>query len=304
MPAAALATTLAAKQAALAAQLKSLGTLLVAFSGGVDSAYLAVAAVDALGRDNVRAVLGVSASLARDVHERARQLAADFAVPFREIETHELDDANYVANRGDRCFHCKQELWNRLVPYARKAGLAAVADGTILDDLGEHRPGKGAGSRAGVVSPLAECGFTKRDVREAARARGIPIWDAPATPCLASRLAVGVTVTPERLSLVDRAESALRALGIAGDLRVRNLGDAARIELPPAELNLWATAERRAQLAAAVRGAGFKRVLFDRRGYRRGALQESHPAEPTDVIDITGETTGDDISHVPGDTLT
>jgi uncharacterized protein len=293
------ATTLAAKQAALSALLKSFGTVLVAFSGGVDSTFLAVAAVDALGKDNVRAVLGVSASLAHDVHERARQLAADFAVPFREIATHELDDANYVANRGDRCFYCKQELWSRLVPYALKAGLGTVVDGTILDDLGEHRPGRSAGASAGVVSPLAECGFTKRDVRDAARERGIPIWDAPAAPCLASRLAVGIPVTPERLARVDRAESALRALGIAGDVRVRNLGDAARIELPPSELERWADDERRAQLAAAVQSAGFIRVLFDLRGYRRGALQEPQEPDRGDLVEITSAVA----RTVPDDTL-
>ncbi len=180
----ATATNLVGKQAALTARLHSFGTVLVAFSGGVDSAYLVVAALDALGRDNVLAVLGVSASIAHGVHERARRLAADFGVPFREVATHELDDADYVANRGDRCFHCKLELWNRLVPYAREAGLAAIADGTILDDLGEHRPGKAAGTRAGVVSPLAECGFTKRDVREAARRGEFPAGMRPRRPAL------------------------------------------------------------------------------------------------------------------------
>jgi uncharacterized protein len=279
--------SLAEKQAALAARIGAYESLLVAFSGGVDSALLAVTALDVLGPARMLAVLGVSASMARDVHARARMLAGVFGVPFREVETHELDDGDYVANRGDRCFHCKQELWRRLVPIARESGFAVVADGTIAEDLHEHRPGGAAGARAGIVSPLAECGFTKHDVRAAARARGIPIWDAPAAPCLASRLAVGVTVTPERLASIDRAESALRALGIAGDLRVRNLGDAARIELPAAELGAWDDGAHHVQLAAAVRSAGFERVLFDRRGYRRGALQERQTMDAADVIDIT-----------------
>ncbi|HYV98831.1 MAG TPA: ATP-dependent sacrificial sulfur transferase LarE [Gemmatimonadaceae bacterium] len=268
--------------------LASRGSLLVGFSGGVDSALLAVVAHDVLG-ERMLAVLGVSASLAADVHARARQIANDFGVPFREMATHELDDENYVANRGDRCFQCKQELWRKLAPLADVLGFAALADGTIVDDLSEHRPGKAAGARAGVWSPLAECGLTKDDVRAAARLRGIPIWNAPAAPCLSSRLATGVTVTTERLARVERAETALRALGITGDLRVRHLGDAARVELPAGSVAEWERAPRRAALAAAVHAAGFARVLLDRRGYRRGSVstQERADAETGDVIEIT-----------------
>ena len=280
----------ALKERALAAWFRARGSVLVGFSGGVDSAYLAVTAADSLGAANVLAVLGVSGAVARDVHERARRLADEFGVPLREIATHELDDADYVANRGDRCYFCKQELWHRLVPIAHESGLATIVDGTIADDLHEHRPGHAAGVTAGVRSPLAECGFTKSDVRRAARARGIPLWDAPASPCLASRLAVGVTVTSARLANVEHAEAALRALGVTGDLRVRHLGDAARIELLPAQIDAWLAPARRAQLARAVVGAGFTRVLLDTRGYRRGALQEPGVSPANAVIDLTADT--------------
>lgn len=282
--------SLVPKQRALAAWLRERGSVLVGFSGGVDSAYLAVTAADTLGPSNVLAVLGVSGAVPHDVHERARRLADEFGVPFREVATHELDDADYVANRGDRCYFCKRELWQRLVPIAHESGLATIVDGTIADDLHEHRPGHAAGVNAGVESPLAECGFTKFDVRAAARARGIPLWDAPASPCLASRLAVGVTATAERLASVEHAEAALRALGVTGDLRVRHLGDAARIELLPAQVDGWLTPARRAQLANAVLGAGFARVLLDTRGYRRGALQEPGPSPSSAVIDLTADT--------------
>lgn len=271
------------KQENLAAWLVDRGSVLVGFSGGVDSAFLAVTAVDVLGPSSVLAVLGVSASLSRDVHDRAAQLVRQFGVPFREVPTNELDDADYIANRSDRCFHCKKELWARLIPIARSGGFGVVADGTIADDLVEHRPGMAAGRNAGVESPLAACGFTKADVRAAARERGIPIWNAPAAPCLASRVMTGIAVNRDRLAVIDRAESDLRALGIDGDLRVRHLGDAARLELPADSLSRWSDAESRAAIATVVQRAGFDRVLLDARGYRRGSLQERGNTEVTDI---------------------
>lgn len=278
-----LTPVLSAKQANLAAWLSARGSVLVGFSGGVDSAFLAVTAVDVLGPHNMLAVLGVSGSLARDIRDRAGLLARQFGVPLREIATNELSDADYVANRGDRCFYCKRELWNRLTPVARETGFAWVVDGTITDDLREHRPGRAAGAAAGVQSPLAECGFAKDDVRASARDRGIPLWDAPSAPCLASRVAVGVRVSAARLTRIEQAERGLRALGIAGDLRVRDLGADARIELPPDSLTQWSDAEGRSALAAVVQRAGFDRVLLDARGYRRGALQERGVPEVTDI---------------------
>jgi uncharacterized protein len=281
------------RMGALATWLRDRGSVVVAFSGGVDSAYLAVSARDVLGPERSLAVIGVSPSLPGSVLARARALAASFAVNVREIATNELDDPDYAANRGDRCFHCKTELWRRLLPVAAAGGFACVADGTIVDDLAEHRPGKAAGDRAGIASPLAECGFTKSDVRAAARARGIPVWNAPAAPCLASRVATGVRVTRDQLTRVDRAECALRALGIDGDLRVRVLGDDVRIELPPGKLGEWSDERRHHRLVAAVRAHGFARVFLDLRGYRRGALQDARPAAVVEITDAPENASGD-----------
>lgn len=262
------------EHAALIDWLEARGSLLIGFSGGVDSAFLAVTARDVLGRENVLAVLGASDAVPQAMRGRAAECAATFDIPYREVTTRELDDDDYVANRGNRCYFCKRELWSRLVPIAREAGLATIADGTLRDDLGEHRPGLAAGSEARIESPLAVCGFTKAHVRAAARARGIPFWDAPASPCLASRVATHVAVTSARLARIERAERRLHAMGVRGDLRVRDLGDAARVELPQGELERWLEPHAQKQIAAAVAEAGYARVTVDPRGYRRGALQE------------------------------
>jgi uncharacterized protein len=267
--------------AALLSWIERQGSLLVGLSGGVDSAFLAVTARDVVGRSNVLAVLGASDAVPAGLRQRAAECARMFDILYREIPTHELDDSDYVANRGNRCYFCKRELWSRLVPIAREAGLATIADGTLRDDLAEHRPGLAAGREVRVASPLAECGFTKTQVRAAARARGIPFWDAPASPCLASRVTTNVQVTSSRLARIERAELQLRALGVTGDLRVRDLGDAARVELPPEDLARWLEPAAQARVADAVRGAGYTNVTVDPRGYRRGALQERGP-EPGD----------------------
>lgn len=263
---------LAAKESALAAQLDARPSWLIAFSGGVDSALLTVVARRVLGSNRMRAALGVSAAVPLAVQQRAARIAEQFAIPFDAIETHELDDPGYVANRGNRCFYCKRELWTRLTRIARERGIGAVADGSIADDMTEHRPGRAAGAEASIVSPLADCGFTKSDVRTVARRMGIPLWNAPAAPCLASRVAVGVPVTRARLADIEHAEDAVRALGIDGDMRVRHVGDAARVELPPELLSAWSTADAQSQIMAAVRAAGFTDVSIDPRGYRRGAV--------------------------------
>src|SRR2546422_1374325 len=179
------------------------------------------------------AAIGRSASYPLAQWQAARALALRFDIPLVQIETRELEDPNYVANPTNRCFYCKTELWGRLVPEARARGLAVVCDGTNADDLagGEHRPGYAAGRSAGVRSPLAEVGMTKAQVREASRGLGLPTWDAPAAPCLSSRVVYGLTITPERLRQVEAAERYLRELGVTGDLRVRHHGGGgARIE--------------------------------------------------------------------------
>src|SRR6266705_1653100 len=183
---------------------------LLGYSGGVDSAFLAVVLRQELGRNRMLAAIGRSASYPEAQWRSARDVADRFDVPVLEVDTHELEDPNYLANPTNRCFYCKTELWSRLVPLARARGFAVVCDGTNADDLGEHRPGYAAGRTAGIRSPLAETGMTQADVRAAARALGIPIWDAPAAPCLSSRVAYGLEITPGRLEQVERAEDYLR----------------------------------------------------------------------------------------------
>ncbi len=262
-----------------AAQLRALvrtyPSALVGYSGGVDSALLAVVLRQELGRERMLAGVGRSASYPAAQWATARAVAQRFDVPLVELDTHELEDPDYLANPTNRCFFCKTELWRRLVPAARLRGLAIVCDGTNADDLREHRPGYAAGQAAGVRSPLAEAGLTKADVRHAARELGLPVWDAPAAPCLSSRVAYGIPITSERLAQVERAEGAeayLRQLGVTGDLRVRHHGDrgGARIEVEPRWVP-WVT-ERLPAIKERLTALGFALVEVDPRGYRRGGL--------------------------------
>ncbi|MBI1809529.1 MAG: ATP-dependent sacrificial sulfur transferase LarE [Gemmatimonadetes bacterium] len=273
-----------AKESALIAWFRERGSALVGFSGGVDSAYLACVAVDALGSDRVLAVIGKSASYPMEQWSRAREVADRFGVPVLELETHEMDDPRYAANPVNRCYFCKTELWSRLVPVARERGLACVVDGTNADDLSDHRPGRQAAVEHAVRSPLAELGFTKDDIRALSRARDIPTWAQPSSPCLSSRLPYGTAVTPLRLARVEAAERALRALGIAGDLRVRFYGETARVELGAAELVQWQTADRRRALHDAVTGAGFRTVELDLRGFRSGSLNRAGEPPSVEVL--------------------
>jgi len=262
----------ATKEQALVAWLRERASVLVGFSGGVDSAYLACVAVEVLGVDHALAVIGRSASYPAAQWATARAVADRFGVPVLEIDTDEMSDPRYAANPTNRCYFCKTELWSKLVPVARERGLAAIIDGTNADDLGDWRPGAQAAREAGVRSPLAELGFAKDDIRSLSRARGIPTWAQPSSPCLSSRLPYGTAVTAARLLEVERAEAAVRALGIGGDLRVRYHGDTARVELSRDELAHWLVPDRAARLAAAVRAAGFARVTLDLRGFRSGSL--------------------------------
>jgi uncharacterized protein len=255
---------------ALDALLSRFESVLVAFSGGVDSSVVAVAARRVLGRERAPAALGVSPSLGAREHQRAVSLASRFDLYLIEVPTEELADPGYVANAPSRCYFCKRELWGRLRDVAAARGLAVLADGTNADDLAEHRPGQRAAAERGVRSPLAELGMDKRAVREAAGALGLPNWDAPAAPCLASRLAYGLAVTPSRLAQVEAAEAELRAVGVTGDCRVRHRGDEARIEVEPALFPLVRV--HGARLAARLGALGFNRVTLDLAGYRRGSL--------------------------------
>lgn len=273
-----MASELPRRVAALRERLVELDSVLVAFSGGADSAFLLAAAVRALGTERVVAATAVSPSLPAPELAAASGFAAALHVRHETPRTHELDRAGYVANAGDRCAFCKGELLDVLTPLTARLGLRYVATGTNADDaLAGFRPGIKAAAQAGAVTPLLDVGLTKPQVRQASRDWGLSTWDKPAAACLASRIAYGVPVTANRLARVERAETSLRlALDAAGlavrDLRVRDLGDTARIEVDP---ELVPTLQRKPELVAAVEG--FDVVEVDERGFRSGAMNELLP---------------------------
>ena len=269
-------SALARREAELAAWLEARAPVAIGFSGGVDSAYLAVAARLALDPDRVLAIIGRSPSYPAAQWAAAREVAGAFDVPVLELDTAELEDPRYAANPSNRCYFCKTELWTKLVPVARERGFATVVDGTNADDLSDWRPGAQAAREHGVASPLAELGFSKQNIRDASRRLGLPTWKQPSSPCLSSRLPYGIEVTSERLRQIERAEEALRRLGIAGDLRVRYHEDLARVELAPDELSRWLEPRRFALVREALVGAGFERVALDLRGFRSGSLNVLH----------------------------
>jgi uncharacterized protein len=241
--------------------------LVVAYSGGADSAFLAVVAHQALG-DRMVAVTAVSPSLAAAERADAAAFAAEHGFRHLEVETDELESAAYRANDGRRCAHCKDALMDALEPIADGG---AIALGVNLDDLGDHRPGQEAAASRGAVFPLVEAGFTKGDVRAASRRLGLRTWDKPAAPCLASRVPYGTAVSVELLGTVERAEAGLRALGLR-ELRVRHLGDTARIEVPVADIPRLL--EQREAAVVAVKAAGYARVVLDLDGLRSGNLND------------------------------
>jgi pyridinium-3,5-biscarboxylic acid mononucleotide sulfurtransferase len=261
----------------------SLGTWLrarrrvaIGFSGGVDSAYLAVESVRALGRENVVAIIGRSASYPAEQWAVARDVAERFGLDVLELDTDEMNDPRYAANPSNRCYFCKTELWSKLVPAARARGFDVVIDGTNADDLSDYRPGAQAAREHGVESPLATLGITKAEIRARSRELGIPTWSQPSSPCLSSRVPYGTAVTPGRLQQIELAERALRSLGIEGDLRVRYHGDLARIELSARILEQWMTTDGLSTLRDALLPAGFQRVALDLRGFRSGSLNVLH----------------------------
>lgn len=266
--------------AALEEQLRGLGSVLVAFSGGADSALLLAAAVRTLGADNVAAATALSDSLPHAERDPARELAESLGVRHLTPRTAEMQRPGYRANDGDRCYHCKAELLDVLRPLAAEHGLAHVATGTNADDLvAGFRPGIRAAAERTARTPLADAGLTKEQVRALSKRWGLPTWDKPAAACLSSRIAYGLEVTPARLGRVERAEEAVRrALDAAGlrsrDLRVRDLGDRASVELDPAVV---AEAATRVEVVEAVLDAGFEAVEIDPRGFRSGSMNERLP---------------------------
>lgn len=264
------------RELALKDWLRSRGRVAIGFSGGVDSAYLAVVARTTLGAHDVLAVIGRSASYPAEQWATARNVAARFDVAVVELDTDELNDPRYAANPSNRCYFCKTDLWTRLVPLAKVRGFDTVVDGTNADDLSDYRPGAQAAREHGVLSPLADLGFTKADIREQSRALGIPTWSQPSSPCLSSRIPYGTAVTSHRLGQIEEAERGLRELGITDDLRVRYHDDLARIELRADALAHWLVPERFARLRDAVTAAGFARVALDLRGFRSGSLNVLH----------------------------
>jgi uncharacterized protein len=256
--------------AALRDHLRSLGSVVVAFSGGVDSALVAHQAADVLGSRAV-AVTAVSASLPAEELAACEATAAAWGLRWVGVGTDELDREAYRANGADRCWHCKTALMDRLVPLAT-AESATIVLGVNLDDLGDHRPGQQAASERGAVFPLVEAGFTKADVRSCARELGLEVWDKPAAACLASRVPYGTPVTLGTLDRVASAESGLRALGF-GQLRVRHYGDLARLELDGDDLER--AVARREDVVAAVQRAGYVYVTIDLEGFRSGNLNRA-----------------------------
>jgi len=269
---------LSRRLAALEADLRDRGSVLVAFSGGADSAFLLAAAVRALGPDNVAAATAYSGSLPQSERSPAADFCRELGVRVFTPETHEMERAGYRANAGDRCYFCKAELLDVLGPLAARHGLARVATGTNADDaVAGFRPGIRAADERGAITPLRGAGLTKEQIREASKAWGLPTWDKPAAACLSSRVAYGIEVSPFRLSRIERAEVAVRAaLDAAGvdvrNLRVRDLGDRASIEIDATQV---ATARAVPAVAAAAVGAGFGSAVLDAKGFRSGSMNES-----------------------------
>jgi len=272
-----LEASAAPKLQALEDRLRALGSMMVAYSGGVDSAFLAATAHRVLG-DRMLAVLADSPSLARRDMEEAKAFAASHAIPLRVIQTEELDKPEYQRNDASRCFYCKTELFEQMKRLGAELGFAQIAYGMNADDRRDYRPGQRAAEQHDVLAPLAEIGLTKQEIRTLAKEAGYTLWDRPAAPCLSSRVEYGRPVTREILEQVERAEESLRLLGFR-EFRVRHHGELARVEIARNELSRALTVEMMDTISAELRRAGFQYVTLDCTGFRSGSLNAVLPAD-------------------------
>lgn len=260
------------KQDQLFANLQSMERVIVAFSGGTDSAYLAWAANRVLG-ENALAVTANSASLPESHKGDAEAFVKQFGIAHDYIRTREFDNPDYARNDPNRCFHCKDELFTRLEELGRERGIRHIVYGVNMDDLGDYRPGQNAARQHKVSAPLADAGLTKAEIRELSRLAGLPTWDRPASACLSSRIPYGTPVTIQALKTVETGEERIRSLGFR-QVRVRYHGEMARIEIAPAEMEQALTVHMAQRFTAIFRGLGFRYVALDLEGYRQGSLNE------------------------------